>query len=191
MTAARKWTKEEIQFIKDNVHMRDKEMAKAMGISRPTLNTFRNKIGYPCPGACRQIVNEEDVQYFIKLYKEGYKPTKISKMFKEKSGKTISSGRVSSILKKHGFESRRSYGRKEEIPRARFEELIRFNQKMCVIKAIIHTGDCFRTRDKEQDGKTIKGICLKAKGVYPNFVLTTSGECIGYDEIDGIIRSKR
>lgn len=191
MTAARKWTKEEIQFIKDNVHMRDKEMAEAMGIPRPTLNTFRNKIGYTSPAPGRQILNEDDVKYFIELHEKGYKCTEISRIFKEKSGKTVSDSRVSSILKKNGFNSRRTYGRREEIPRAKFEELIRFNQKLCVIKAIINTGDCFKTRDKKQDGRTIKGIRLKAKGVYPNFVLATSGECIGYDEIEGVIRSKR
>ena len=191
MTAARKWTKEEIQFIKDNVHMRDKEMAKAMGISRPTLNSFRNKIGYTCPEASTIKFSQEDIKYIIKLYDDGYRCVEISKICTEKYGRAVTGERISSILLKNGRRTRKSYGRREEIPIAKFEELIRFNQKIYAIKSIINIGDCFKTRDKSQDGKTIKGIRLKARGIYPNFVLTTSGECIQYSEIDGVIRSKR
>lgn len=191
MTAARKWTKEEIQFIKDNVHMRDKTMAEVMGISRPTLNTFRNKIGYACPKASTIKFSQEDIKHIIELYDEGYKCIEISKIYTEKYGRVVTGERISSILLRNGRRTRRSYGRRGEMPIDKFEELIRFNQRMYAIKAMINAGDRFKMRDKEQDGRTIKGIRLKAKGIYPNFVLTTSGECVGYDEIEGVIKSKR
>lgn len=188
MTAARKWTKEEIQFIKDNSRMSDREMSAAMGIPRATLNTFRNKIGYTSSVAGILEATEENVKYLMDLHEQGYKCSEIKKMVKEKFGKTISESRVERILKNKGFKSKRSYGKKEEIPKSKCEELIRFNQRFNAIKANIAPGDWFKTRDIDRDGKYVQGIRLRVKEVYPNFVHTICGKCIRYDEIEGIYR---
>lgn len=190
MTAARKWTKEEIQFIKDNSHMNDREMAEAMGIPRPTLNAFRNKIG--CTSSATGILEttEENVKYLIDLYEQGYKCPEIKKIVKEKLGKTISESRLERILRNKGFIRKRKYGKKEEMPESKLEELTMFNQKINAIKVNIAPGDCFKTRDIDRDGKYVQGEILRAKGVYPNFVHTVCGKCIAYDEIEGVIRRK-